>query len=28
ALWKDILKNVGKAAGKAVLNTVTDMVNE
>nr|AXG50302.1 dermaseptin precursor [Phyllomedusa camba] len=28
ALWKDLLKNVGKAAGKAVLNKVTDMVNQ
>nr|P86941.1 RecName: Full=Dermaseptin-SP1; Short=DRS-SP1; AltName: Full=Dermaseptin-LI1; Short=DRS-LI1; AltName: Full=Insulinotropic peptide 1; Short=FSIP [Agalychnis spurrelli] len=28
AVWKDFLKNIGKAAGKAVLNSVTDMVNE
>nr|P85523.1 RecName: Full=Dermaseptin-1; Short=DStomo01 [Phyllomedusa tomopterna] len=28
ALWKDLLKNVGIAAGKAVLNKVTDMVNQ
>nr|P83639.1 RecName: Full=Dermaseptin-DI2; Short=DRS-DI2; AltName: Full=Dermadistinctin-L; Short=DD L [Phyllomedusa distincta] len=28
ALWKTLLKNVGKAAGKAALNAVTDMVNQ
>nr|A0A5P9K470.1 RecName: Full=Dermaseptin-SP2; Short=DRS-SP2; Flags: Precursor [Agalychnis spurrelli]QFU19630.1 dermaseptin-related peptide-SP2 precursor [Agalychnis spurrelli] len=28
ASWKVFLKNIGKAAGKAVLNSVTDMVNQ